>query len=293
MTAPQPQGHGDAIAASAGGVTAAAGTYALSLAAAQRLAQVRIRAQLLGDVVRLWPLLDANRLGETFTPWLTAMRSLIGDARHRSSEAAIDFYTAARMSAIHEAPPPAVVKLAAPLADEHVARALGYAGPGILTSKSGGTPEAKAKTALTVVMGTSSRLALNGGRQTVSDAVHEDPKAVGWFFKTDNAPCYLCALIASRGVVFKRSSFALSDAKFIGNGTAKVHNHCGCSLAPAFSHSQELPETNYIAAKVYYNRDRGAGKGTKNPALNAFRKAWDDHLAPTAPAFPLAQPIAA
>jgi hypothetical protein len=115
---------------------------------------------------------------------------------------------------------------------------------------------------------------LDGARTTVSDSAKADPKAVGWYFVTDGDPCYFCAMIASRGIVFKHDSFELSNAQFIGKGTAKVHDHCACSVAPAFSRSQRLPKTNRHAAFIWSQRGDG-------DALNAFRRAWEaDRAAP-------------
>lgn len=74
----------------------------------------------------------------------------------------------------------------------------------------------------------------DGGRAAVDAAYQADPKVVGYYRIEDSDPCYFCAMLMSRGVVFKQDSFEPSDVRFFGPGEAKVHDHCGGSLAPAF-----------------------------------------------------------
>ena len=112
------------------------------------------------------------------------------------------------------------------------------------------------------------KLTLNAARNTVAQNVERDRQAVGWYFATDADPCYWCALIASRSIVFQHDSFEISNKQFVGKGRAKVHNNCRCNLAPAFSRSMTLPDINQRALEVYKARGEG-------DALNAFRKAWE------------------
>lgn len=113
------------------------------------------------------------------------------------------------------------------------------------------------------------KLTLNAARNTVAENVERDRKAVGWYFATDADPCYWCALIASRGIVFQHDSFEASNRQFVGKGRAKVHNGCGCNVEPAFDRQMTLPDTCQQALAVYKNRGKG-------DALNAFRKAWEN-----------------
>jgi hypothetical protein len=41
-------------------------------------------------------------------------------------------------------------------------------------------------------------------------------------------------MLMSRGIVYKEDSFDDSDPRFFGPGDAKIHDHCGGSLAPAY-----------------------------------------------------------
>jgi hypothetical protein len=51
------------------------------------------------------------------------------------------------------------------------------------------------------------RQAMNGGRNVAGQVVYFDRKVVGYARVTDSDPCWFCALLASRGAVFKKGSF--------------------------------------------------------------------------------------
>lgn len=217
--------------------------------------QIAIRAQLLQDTVKLWPLLDPKRLDETFPGWLRAMRLLMDTYHGQSAVAAGKFYRSMRDHAIQASTPSSLIKLAPKPDDQWLTRAFGFSGPGMLRND-----VARPGTALSMTLGTASRIALDGGRTTVLNTVQHDPVAVGWYRVTDGQPCAFCALLASRGIAYKSEKSADFQA----------HNHCGCSAAPAFSRDQQLPASSLDAQRIY--RERGKG-----PALVAFRKAWDEY----------------
>lgn len=77
----------------------------------------------------------------------------------------------------------------------------------------------------------------NGGRDLVDSAVASDNLAVGYIRVTRGTPCAFCAMLASRGPVYKDSSFAASDVRFTGLGNHKVHDGCGCTLRPLYGKS--------------------------------------------------------
>lgn len=235
-------------------------TGTLAAATAARSVQLTIRAQLLRDVARLWPVLDVKRLDETFPGWLRAMSMLVTNYHGQSAVAASRFYRAVRSQAIQSPTPSSLIRLAPPPDEDWLARAFGFSGPGMLTQDT-----ARPGTALSTTLGTAARIGLDGGRTTIIDTVHADPVAVGWYRLTDGSPCAFCALLASRGIAYKSEA----SADF------KSHNDCGCSAAPAFTHGQELPAISRDAQRVY--RERGKGD-----AMTAFRKAWAEHQAQTA-----------
>lgn len=239
----------------------------LALAGAARAVQLQVRAALLLDVAKLWPLLDAKRLDQTFPGWLQAMILLLRNYHGQSSAAAAAFYSKARAEAIGTPIRADLMKLADLPSEEWISEALGYSGPGMLTRDT-----ARPGTALSTTLGTSARIALDGGRTTVEQTMHSDPRAVGYYRITDGQPCAFCALMASRGVVYKTELAAGREAnkRFTGDGEFKYHNDCGCIAAPAFSDKQPLPALSNLAARIY--DDHAAGERDQ---LAAFRKAWD------------------
>lgn len=103
--------------------------------------------------------------------------------------------------------------------------------------------------------GAASRHVLTGGRQSLLTLVEGDMQADGWVRVTDGDPCAFCAMLASRGPVFKRGSFSESDPRFTGPGEVKVHDHCACTLEAVYSRNTLWP-----------------GRARE------FRKLWDDHI---------------
>lgn len=219
------------------------------------------------DVHRIWSALDFGRLRETWPGWLATMSATLTGYHQQSADDAALFYRATRQLELGD---PGAAKVADPLPAEQVARSLGYSAAGVFNQRmrAGASPAVAQEKALTQTLGTSTRIVMDGQRSTVAQSAAADVATVGWYFKTKPDPCYFCALLASRGVVHHGDSFVLSDVRFVGEGTAKVHDHCRCILAPAFSRSMTLPAVATEAKRVY--KDRGDGD-----PLNAFRKAWD------------------
>lgn len=261
MTAPVAADVATTVTATSGAATSA------------RAVQLAIRAALMRDVAQLWPMLDAKRLTETFPAWLQAMMTLTRSYHGQSSVAAGIAYRAARQDFTQSPAPVSLIKVAPAPDPQWMTKAFGYAGPGMLTRDT-----AQPGTALSTTLGTASRIALDGGRTTTLGTTLADPVAVGWYRVTDAKPCAFCALLASRGVVYKEHSFNASDARFHGVGEFKVHNDCSCGLLPAFSRSHALPDVSTEADQVYRDRNkilRDLGKNPKDyTAMQAFRIAW-------------------
>jgi hypothetical protein len=93
----------------------------------------------------------------------------------------------------------------------------------------------------TEISGAATRHVMNGGRDEIQSAIRADRIALGYIRVTDSDPCYFCSLLASRGPVYGEDSFSESDPRFIGEGSHKVHDHCGCSLEPVFSRKTQWP----------------------------------------------------
>lgn len=117
------------------------------------------------------------------------------------------------------------------------------------------------------------RHAQAGGRQTVHDNSAKDRVALGWVRVTRAKPCAFCALLASRGIhyrPFDEQSFVDSDAQFSGEGDAKVHDECGCSLKPVYADNDPILAQNAKFKDMWTLWGAGGGD-----AAARFRRGYD------------------
>ena len=102
-------------------------------------------------------------------------------------------------------------------------------------------------------------------------------KAIGYARFTDNKPCYFCGLLASQGAVYlSKDSFKSSNAKYSGSGTAKVHDHCRCSLRPVFSQKDDRDER----ADYFLSIWEGAELDPKRPGDTKEKAYRRDYIPP-------------
>jgi len=112
----------------------------------------------------------------------------------------------------------------------------------------------------------------DGGRDTIIEAVKNDPRALGYVRVTKDDCCYFCAMLASRGFVYKSDSFSDSDSMFSGAGVAKAHDDCGCTMEPVYTASSALPGRAEEFARLWAQSTPGtSGRGS----INAFRRAYE------------------
>ena len=120
------------------------------------------------------------------------------------------------------------------------------------------------------------RHVLNGGRSVIDDAVTSDPKAIGYLRIGDGDPCYWCAMLNSRGPVYKGDSFERSDPRFHGPGDAKCHDGCGCSLRPLYSRP-DLADTDQPELERQWVAATAGASGKR--AILAFRRTYEGRAA--------------
>lgn len=239
--------------------TAAPETVPLEQASQSRTIQLALTGALTRDVTQLWPTLNPTNLDGTFQQWLQHMTTLINRYRGMSALAAAIYYRDIRQAATGVPTPENLIRVAGDAPADWLQKGLGYSGPGLLTD-----PNAAPGTALSTTQGTASRMVTDAARSTIVDTTAVDPKAVGWYRVTDGHPCGFCALLASRGIAYKSEKTA----------DFKTHNDCGCTAAPAFTRSQELPAISTAADAIYREHASHLPNGQR---LAAFRKAWDLH----------------
>ena len=131
----------------------------------------------------------------------------------------------------------------------------------------GKSPEQAAHTALIRTVGSAARIASEGGRETVTRTMRDDPSAKGWQRVTGGDACYFCAMLSGRGGVYSADSVDF-----------EAHDFCQCEAEPVFSSDRrDQMDENAIRFKELYDE---AARGSDDPLL-AFRRAYEARVAPT------------
>lgn len=135
-----------------------------------------------------------------------------------------------------------------------------------------------ADAAITRAAGTAIRYVTTAGQDQVKLAVQEDEVAIGWVRTTKPGCCHFCAMLASRGRVYKEDSFELSNRQFkdAEDGTIseqKVHDNCGCGLRPVYTNAAGLPERSEELSELWAESQRQRRRDES--AINAFRRAYE------------------
>ena len=117
-----------------------------------------------------------------------------------------------------------------------------------------GVPEAEAKQkAADAVAAKVVRHVADGGRAPLAAEVRTGNRgAVGYARVVDNDTCPFCAMLASRGAVYRSDAFTGSNDLFAGDGGFKVHDGCECTLEPVYGRSvTDLPPGSAELAKEW------------------------------------------
>lgn len=209
----------------------AATREAQRLTEAHRLTQARLGARVAAQILTTWPLLDLDALDGSFDRWLRAVLPIIENQHATSARLGANYLDLFKKLELGSAA--RVPLVLAELSREAAATSLLVTGP--ITVKSsltrGLTLDRAADVARTRVAGTAFRHVLEGGRSTISDSIEADRQAHGYARATSGSPCHFCAMIASRGPVFKDE----------GSGAFQAHDHCSCTLEPVYRRDAAWP----------------------------------------------------
>ena len=242
----------------------AATATAARLTEAHRLAQARLGAVTVSQMLTVWPLLDVAALDDTFPQWLRAAVPIIQSNRAASSRLAANYYRIFRTVTLGLDAGTFTPPVAGPASVDAITGALVVTGPA--TVKRALTRGLTVDQAAALAQTESARAAmyhsLNGGRDTIVEAVKADPQALGWARAASGEACQFCAMLASRGPVYSEDSAGF-----------EAHPGCTCTAEPAYSRDDPWPTGSRDYQRLWNDSQRGLPRDQRG--LNAFRR----HLA--------------
>ena len=237
----------------------ASNPQAAQLTEGHRRAQLRLGAGVIRLMLAAWAVLDRDDLDGSFKDWLAVVRPIIERQHAQSSTLAATYVNAFRSLEVGLDP-----KFVPTLADELEFRRLTTSmlltGPARVRAALGrGVHIDKAmRTAQTTSARSGMRLALDGGRETISATVAADPAAHGWARATSGKACAFCAMLASRGPVY-------------GEASVRFHAHdgCSCTAEPVYDTEAAWPAGAQRYRQIW---NAAKAKADGEDVLNVFRQ---------------------
>ncbi|MEU5976381.1 hypothetical protein [Streptomyces sp. NPDC047315] len=245
-------------------------TLTARIALQYRLRQAQLSARLVRQISSTWrDLVDPARVDASWPALRAALAAMVMVSRAESTATASSFYLEARRTA-GVADDGFRPRAPDPLDWAQLATTLDITGP--ITFKkaiaAGKTPAQAVDAAAVRLAGSTQYTALQGGRQLIQQAIEEDSGATGYARVTDEDPCAWCAMLASRGPVYKTAVTAGDPRR----GGDRYHPLCACQAVPAFTMDEPFIG---VAEQLYDDWLRETrGYGGKN-AVNAFRRWWE------------------
>lgn len=214
---------------------------AARLTEGHRLAQARIAARTVQLVRASWALLDPGDLDGSVGRWLDVTVPLVVRQRRQSVRLAGRYLQAFR--AIEAGLTDRWVPvLDVPDELDAIITSLTVTGPvaikqqvAKLVPAETASSAAQAKAAAAAM-----RHALNGGRESIIRSVRADTKALGWARVVSGRPCAFCAMLASRGPVYRAETVGF-----------QAHDNCSCSAEPVYRADAPWPPGSRRYAELW------------------------------------------
>ena len=147
--------------------------------------------------------------------------------------------------------------------------------------------------------GAADRDAQMGGRDLLDAYAQADRTVLGWARVTAPNPCWFCAMLASRGAVYRSGWTAryrgrASRRQAVGadlpqgwedwspdrlaaweeaQGLNRFHDNCHCTLIPVYSREDWLPPESQAFRELYYESTRGLSGPAARAAFRAAVEA--------------------
>lgn len=233
---------------------------------AHRRELTALRARVLREVLKRWPTLDLGDIDATAARWFDVTGPVVAAGRDEAVEAAVAY-----IGTFSAAETGLAVQASRPLPPDTrllQARLLG-AGPWTFKQKIGqGKPPSMAQAETLVrLAGEVTRTVIDGSRDTVTQTATE--KGYRWQRITDGDPCAFCALLASRGAVYRSQS----------SGGFQAHRACACSAEMVMRNSGFRTDESKQWGDLYdrsLREFRESGETALNAdPLNVFRRAYE------------------
>lgn len=129
--------------------------------------------------------------------------------------------------------------------------------------------------------GATQRHTLAGDRDTTEATIEANDTIIGWRRVSDGDPCAWCAMLISRGAVYKSAKTATrvvgrggksrNRGKFAQAIGSSYHDGDGCTAVPVFEHEEDPEEVDELYEQWAHVT---AGKSGKE-ALRVWRQYWD------------------
>jgi hypothetical protein len=207
------------------------------LTEANRVGQLAIAAQADVEARALWSRLRVSDLDASTPAWMASNIAVLRRRFGQSVDMAstyVDDYREAELGTD-------AGKIVAPaFSASEEAGVLLLAGPvrvKLLVGK-GMNPDSAHAAGLKKFTGIMRRQVLSGGRQLIDLTTQADTQAIGWRRVSDGSPCTFCAMLCSRGPVYRSAAVA---APISGSGL-EYHGHCGCTAEIVYGEWKPTPE---------------------------------------------------
>jgi hypothetical protein len=235
------------------------------LAGEFRASQALSAAILTAAVIGPWRQIDFTAVKRSWPPLRDLITALVVSRYVSLWKEGVAYYRAARSLSAALGLPPELPAVPPALPSGLIRQTLDSTGPGAMLHaiKGGQTPARAADSAAVSLSGAASRLALAGGRQAVLTAVRNDKEVLGWQRVTSGNPCAFCAMLASRGPVYKSRESAGFEA----------HNHCMCVAMPVWT-KEQANNTGFPALAAQWKQVTKGLSGAD--ARRAWRRYWDN-----------------
>jgi hypothetical protein len=241
------------------------------ITAQQQAQQAALTALLVRALAGLWPLIGLGDLHGSLPRYKAAVAALVYKYGQSSAALAAGYYQAVRTAA--GVPGRFVPTPADPAGIRQVDAAVGWATRGLWVVQ---PPPGAVEGARSLTDGVAQKMVVDTGRNTLLDAIEADRRCRGWVREARPGACYFCALLSTRGAVYKTEQTAGFEP----------HDNCHCVPVPLFADHYEPPA--HVRQWIADYRSLAHVNGSKNMQL-AWRRAYEGRAEPA----PTPTPVAA